>query len=426
MKTVPDENSPRYFGWRVAGASVIGMALSPGPLFWGTLGLFVASLQADFGWDRAQIMLALTCLTIASIPAMPLIGLLVDNWGVRRVLLPSIVVLAAVLAVIPLVLSSLLTLYVLFLLAGFLTVGTQSIAYIRVLASWFDRRRGLAIGITVSGIGLGYAVLPQIIQWTIDHFSWRAGYWVLAVLVCLISLPVVTVLIRNAPSAVEKKDQTPVAGSGGLLLTEALRTREFWLITAGIFVVATVFNAMLPTMVPLLTDRGMSVAHAALAVSTMGIAMAISRVLVGYLIDFLFAPLVACAVFMLAAGGLCLLALGGVGTTAYIAAFLIGLGFGAETDLMGYMVTRYFGLRAFGQIYGVVLASFLVGTGIGPYLLGVFYELQGSYVQALGIATFLGFAAALAFLLLRPYPVSTAAVEESGDLLRDATGRELG
>lgn len=398
------ENSPRYFGWRVLAAAVIGMALSPGPLFWGSLGVFVNAFQAEFGWDRAEIMLALTWVTIASIPAVPLVGRLVDRLGVRRVLLPSIVLMAVVLALIPLALSSLTMLYVLFFFAGFLTAGAQSIAYIRVLASWFDQKRGLVIGITASGIGLGYAVIPPIVEWAINNHGWQAGYYALAAIVLGVSLPMMAVFIRNELNTEAGQHEATVPTANGVSLQAALKTREFWVIAVSILAVATVFNAMLPTMVPLLTDRSMSREEAVFAVSVMGVAMALSRIVVGYLIDHVFAPFVATVVFALASLGLLILALGGVGHSAYLAAFFIGLGFGAETDLMGFLVTRYFGLRHFGQIYGVILAFFLIGTGVGPYVLNLAYDSMGDYLRALWFGCLLGFLAAMAFLLLRHYP----------------------
>ena len=402
------EQSPQYFGWRVLLASVVGMALSPGPLFWGSLGLFVMALQAEFGWLRSEIMLALVWVTIASIPAMPLVGRLIDQFGVRRVLLPSIVLLISILAIIPIVLDGLLTLYLLFFLAGFLTVGTQSISYIRVLSSWFDRHRGLSIGITAAGIGLGYAIIPPIVQWAIEGYGWRGGYWALAGLVAVVVLPTVILFIHNEPAPHSTNDLLVKATKPtGLSLFEALQKREFWVIAVCILMVATMFNAMLPTMAPLLIDRGMERASAVAAVSVMGIAMAVSRVLIGFLMDRLFAPKVAFIAFLLASGGLILLAFSGTSFAVFIAAFLIGLGFGAETDLMGYLVGRYFGLRAFGQIYGVILGVFLVGTGVGPYLYSIAYEYQGNYQQILIIGAVVGVVAATMFRLLRAYPQLT-------------------
>jgi len=397
------ESSPRYVGWRVLAAAVVGMALSPGPLFWGSLGIFVAPLQSEFGWNRAAIMFALLGVTIVSIPAMPLVGRLIDKWGVRRVLLPSIMCLALLLASVPLVVVSLFTLYAVFFTAGFLTVGTQSVSYVRVISAWFDRRRGLAIGITASGLGLGYAVVPGVVQWATEMSGWRAGYLVLAALVLFISLPLMALFIRDEPAAQGSGSLTRAPPVDGLSLAAAMRTREFWLIAIGICIVATVFNAMLPSMVPLLTDRGTPTRDAVLAVSVMGIAMTISRVLVGYLIDVIFAPLVAFVVFALAAGGIAILALGASAQMAIVAAFLIGVGFGAETDLMGFLVSRYFGLRAFGQIYGLMLSAFLIGTGLGPYLLNLANDLHGSYNLALWIGGAMGLLAAAGFLLLRRY-----------------------
>ena len=399
------EESPQYFGWRVLGASVIGMTFSPGPLFWGSLGLFVVAFQAEFGWARSEIMLALTWVTIASIPAMPLVGRLIDQFGVRRVVLPSVLLVAAMLALIPFVLRSLSTLYLLLFLAGFLTVGSQSISYIRVLSSWFDRHRGLVIGITASGIGLGYALVPLITQWAIGAYGWRGGYWVLASVVAFIALPLIVVFVRNEPEH-QLAGELPATSTepSGLSLLEAIRKQEFWIIALCILIVAIVFNAVLPTMVPLLTDRGMTQESAVLAASIMGVGIALSRIVVGWLMDRIFAPKIAFVIFLIASGGLALLLLGGTSYAVFISAFLIGLGFGAETDLMGYLIGRYFNLRAFGQIYGVILSIFLVGTGVGPYLYSRVYEWQGSYDLALIVGVLFGVVAAAMFMLLRAYP----------------------
>ena len=408
------ENSPSYFGWRVLAASVVGMTLSPGPLFWGSLGLFVTVWQADFGWSRPDIMLSLTVVTIASIPAMPVIGWLIDRFSVRQVLLPSIGILIVLLALTPVVLSSLFTLYLMFFLAGSLTVGTQSIAYIRALSSWFQKYRGLSIGITAAGLGLGYAIVPPIVQWAISSFGWKSAYWTLALIVAAVSVPMMFLYIKNKPHA----EGTTNVDATGLSVGQAVRTREFWIVAVAILTVASVFNALLPTMVPLLTDRGLSRAEAVVAASTMGIAMTISRIGVGVLIDRIFAPYVACVVFVVASVGLLALSQSGASLPlAYTAAFLVGLGFGAETDLMGFLVGRYFGLRSFGKIYGIVLSCFLVGTGLGPYLFSLAAQQQGDYQQILVWSAVIGIVAAFSFLLLPRYP--DQAFKAEGDPVSD-------
>ena len=400
------EDSPRYYGWRILAASVAGMILSPGPICLGTLGVMVASFQQEFGWNRPEIMFSLTVLTIASIPAIPLVGRLIDVFGIKRILIPSIATLGILIAALPVFVKSLWMLYLLFLLIGVLTPGTQSISYINVLSNWFDSKRGLVIGITASGLGLGYMLLPMLAHSVIERAGWKGVYYTIAALVIVVSLPVMGMVIRDAPSIRERQaaQVRQVPPKYGCNIVQAIHSRPFWVIVAAIFIFSLVLNGILPNVVPLLTDRDMTPQAAAGAAAIMGLAMFVGRLLVGYLIDIYFAPKVAVVVFFIATAGLALLATGVVDAAAYIALFMIGFGFGAETDLMGYLVTRYFGLKSFGQIYGLVLSAFLVGTGLGPYIASLSYQANASYISILTIYSLLGMFGLLLFLLLRPYP----------------------
>ena len=403
---VSEEGSPRYYGWRILAASVAGMILSPGPICLGTLGVMVSSFQQEFGWSRPELMFSLTFVTIASIPAIPLVGRLIDLFGVKRILIPSIVILGALVAAIPVFVTSLWILYLLFLLIGILTPGTQSISYINVLSNWFDRKRGLVIGITASGLGLGYMLLPILAHLVIEQAGWKGAYYTIAALIMIISLPVMILIIRDAPS-IRGQESVSVQKSQlkyGCNVVEAINTRTFWLIVTAIFIFSLVLNGMLPNVVPLLTDRNMTPQTAAIAASIMGFAMFVGRLLVGYLIDIYFAPRVAVVVFFVATVGLVILAAGAIDTLAYVAIFMIGLGFGAETDLMGFLVTRYFGLKSFGQIYGLVLSAFLVGTGLGPYIASLSYQANGSYISILTTYSLIGLFGISLFFLLKPYP----------------------
>lgn len=416
-----DESSPRYYGWWVLAASIIGMALSPGPLFFGSLGLLAEGLATEFSWSRAQIMLGLTLVSVAAIPAMPVVGWLIDRYGVRSVLVPSTIGLAALLAVPPMLVGGLGGFYAWFVIAGLLTAGCQSICYVRVISSWFDRRRGLAIGLAASGIGLGFAVVPLIVQAVSTRSDWRAAYWTLALLVSLVSLPLISLVLRERTEVPATSVLTASSQARYVSMAQVLRRREFWLIALGIFVAAVVFNSMVPTIVSLLKDRGMSAQEAAYAASLLGFSVAASRLIVGYLIDFVFAPRVAVAAFGLAACGIGMLALGASGGWVYVAAVLVGVGFGAETDIIGYLVSRYFGQAMVGRVYGLILSAFLIGTGIGPYVAGLAYDSYGTYVPLLSIYALAGLAAAGIFCLLGPYERSSTAAPAKSARLKVAS-----
>ena len=152
--------------------------------------------------------------------------------------------------------------------------------------------------------------------------------------------------------------------------------------------------------VSLLQDRGMSANEAALGASTIGITIVIARVIIGYLCDRIFAPRVAVVTFALSTIGLAIFASGAIDTSAFFALVLIGFSIGAEIDMMTYLTTRYFGIRHFGEIYGILFASLLIGTSLGPLLFGWSYDTDGSYVRILWIAAVsTGIATLLCFLL---------------------------
>ena len=138
-------------------------------------------------------------------------------------------------------------------------------------------------------------------------------------------------------------------------------------------------------MAALLTDRGIDMTTAALVVSTMGISMLMARVLIGYIVDKLFAPMVAVAVFILVLAGVCLLIYGQHLSLYIIAAILMGVGIGTESDLMVFLTGRYFGLRHFGTIFSWVFIAHMTGTSLGPYIMGSSYDLHGNYIPILQV-----------------------------------------
>jgi MFS family permease len=404
--SIENEGSKSYFGWKILFVSVVGMMFSPGPLVFGTLGVVLLPLQQEYNWGRAELMLSLTIFTLASILAAPFIGRLIDRFGVKKILIPSIVLMGLTLAVIPSSLHSLKLFYSIAFIAGVVSTGAQSIAYVRLLSSWFNQRLGFTIGIAASGLGLGYMVMPTLVQLILNIADWRSAYYMLAALVMLISLPLVSFVIRNEP-AVPKTDVTTTTEKpilAGLLASEAIKTRNFWLMCTAITIMSMFLTGLLPHIVPLLKDRQITATMAATGASLMGLATFIGRIIVGYLLDRFFAPHIAIFFFSLAALGLGILIDASTMPLLLLAIFLLGLGFGAESDLIGYLVGRYFGLKSFAQIYGYVLAGFLLGAGIGPYLLGLSFNHWGSYQYILTIGCGMSIVSCVLFSLMSPYP----------------------
>lgn len=186
-----------------------------------------------------------------------------------------------------------------------------------------------------------------------------------------------------------------------MTVSQAMTTRMFWMLLALFLVAATAINGLQIHLAPLLSDRGLSPQMSALAVSCMFAISVIARFAAGYGVDRIYAPWIGVFCFFCAAVGVLML-LGMSSHLAYIAAVaLLGIGAGAESDLLAILVSRYFGLRAFGAIYGCVFGAFMTGSALGPILFGVGYDLSGSYGSAL-VWSAIGLAGTILILFLLP------------------------
>lgn len=404
-----NESSLDYYGWVVLLAAVVGMIFSSGPMLYGSIGLFVSHFESAFGWTRPEIMFALMLNTIATVISAPICGRLIDRFGTRKVLLPSILAFALLWASVPYLTGSLTLFYFIIFMIGLLTVGTQSITYIRIVSAWFNQKRGLAIGITASGIGLSYMITPLIVSATIEQSNWQNAYWVMAAMVLFISFPLMFFAIRNSPikpPGTQSSDNTISLADDnyGLTLKQAIRTREFWVVSITILIFSLLLTGLIPHVVPIMRELEFDLKTSAQIASVMGLSTFLGRVGVGFLVDRIFAPYVAMAFFGCSAVGFLLISGGISSNTAYLAALLLGLGFGAESDLIGYFVSRYFGLKNFGEIYGYIYGAFLIGAGAGPLLLGFGYDYFNGYQGLLRLFGIVCAFSCFLFLLLPPFP----------------------
>ena len=395
------ENRIAYRGWWIVAVAAVAMSTGPGQFAFGALGLFIKPLGEEFGWDRAQISLAATYFTIALAFSIPIIGQFADRYGSRKVILPSVLVFAALLALPALLVDSLWELFLLYTLMGCLGAGANGLPYLRTIATWFDTRRGLAIGIAMGGSGAGFAYVPPLVQYVIDTHGWRAGYICLSIFIVIVTIPLVYFFLRDAPARQGRADERVVKSS--LKLLPLLTLRLLWQLFLIFCLLSFALYGVLAHLAPMMSDRGMTTADAALVQATLGISIVVSRILVGYLIDRFSATRVASICFLISAVGVGILTTGAVDTPAFLAALCIGLSMGAEIDMLAYLTSRYFGVDNFGKIYGILFASFLIGTALGPYAFGLAYESYGSYREVLMAAVIVILISAVMTLLLPAY-----------------------
>ena len=412
MRKSLNKGSKIFYGWWVVLASGVGLAVHFGPIIVPTFGVFLKPLSQEFGWSRAQISLAFSLATLGLTVVVPFIGRLVDRFGARAVILPAVLLFGLSVLALSFLSASLWHFYAIYLFMGVVGSGTTPVPYAKVISRWFDRRRGFALGLAVAALAAGGSIMPSLAQALIAAVGWRQAYVLLGLMAMGVAMPVVGLLLKETPQmmglgpdgdtglpagAVARQGREP-----GMSGREAWHTGTFWLLVGAFFLMSVSFHGYIIHLVPLLTDRGLSAQSAALTASLAGGAALIGRVGIGYLLDRFFAPYVAVWFFCGFALGIFLLWSGAVGGLVFVAVVLVGLGLGAELDVMPYVVSRYFGLRAFGEIYSYTFAVFTLGGVVGPLLMGAVFDATGSY--SLVLATFVVAALTAAGLMTRLGP----------------------
>lgn len=395
--TVPRTRSEEFKqGWATLLSVTVGSAVGVTALLFYSLGAFTGPLVEEFGWTRAQVsssfLYTTVALTIATVP----LGWLLDKVGPRRVALVSAPGLSLSLLLLAMSSGDLLQFHLLFALAGLLGAGTSSVVYTKALNSRFFLARGMALGISLGGLGLAALVLPIMVTAVIEPFGWRAGFLLLAGLSILV-IPFAVAGMKDHPLTSRNNHRQ----LSGLSRREALRSRTFWILVLTFVLVGGSVPALIPHLVPLLTDSGLSPTQAAGIAGMVGIGVILGRLLVGLLIDHFHAPFVTAPLFLLTAFGVLLLAWGGP-EFAPVTALLLGLSFGAEADLIAFFCGHHFGLRNYGFLYAIVYGVFNLAVGFGPLWVGSIFDSAGSYQPALvTVAAMLGLGAATICLVPR-------------------------
>ena len=228
-------------------------------------------------------------------------------------------------------------------------------------------------------------------------------------IVVIAFIPVALLLPEPSPKKVIENEP---ASLPGMTFAEAIRTRQYWALTIAFFFAGVTINGALVHVVPLLTDRGIPVGAAVSAISAAGLALIVGRVIAGYVMDRVFAPYVALVFLGGPILGLAILGLNPAFVGPIVGTILLGLGIGAEIDLMSFLVTRYFGVRAFGALHGLMFAIFVVGNAAGAAALGWSFQLLKSYGPAFVVFEILLVIACILFLTLGTYRYPVSATDE--------------
>lgn len=409
-------SSKVYYGWYVAALAGLGIASSVAVFIPATIGLLAEPVTREFGWSAQQIFFGPTFATASTILVAPFIGRAVDHFGARPVLLVSFLVEALLIASFRFLDDSLPLFYARYAAFALLGTGTTAVAFATLVSRWFDRRRGLALGIALAGTGLGGVLWSIGTQALFDRVGWRDAFLYLGAIVAFVILPLLLLVIRESPQAMglEVDGEASAAGTRpdplaqrdavtSLSLRQAVATGQYWLMAVTFFLCGLGIQGVQLHVVPMLKAQGESAAIAAAVQASLWAALVIGRLASGWLMDRYFAPRVAMAFLMAPVAGVAMLAAGASGGAAFLGAMLVGLCAGAEVDVIAYTTGRYFGLRNYAQIYATFFSTYALGTAVGPPLTAWATGVFGGYGQVIGWYALVYIAAAVLFLRFQPF-----------------------
>src|SRR5258708_8604397 len=319
-----------FYGWLIVLVSAVGLFLGA-PLLVFSFSVFFKPLVVDFHASRASVSLAFSLFNLVGAVSIPCTGMVIDRFGAKRVILAFTLLYGVVLCSALWVGGSLWQLYLFFLLLGTtLASGPAPVPYGVVISHWFNRHRGLALALSMMGIGIGSFVFPMVAQHLISMFGWRTAFAMFGGAVLLAPLPVIAGLLQNDPAqrglrpdgdGQNQLSPLPPQQKQGLSWRDIWHSPTFWVLICIFSLTGASVHGAILHLSAILTDGGVTAERAAMATSLLGAAVIVGRLGSAYLLDHFFAPRVAILFYSFTAVGTAMLCMGIHGKLALISSF---------------------------------------------------------------------------------------------------------
>ena len=410
-----------HYGWVIVVISIgvlAGQALS-----FGSFGVFFKHLTTEFNWDRGALSAAFSIMILVTGGLALVAGRLTDRYGPRPIV--TIGGLSAGIAF--LLMSQISSLWQVYLIWGILMGISFCFCLLSIMAiipKWFIKRRGIAMGVTMAGSGIGGIISPLLAQWLISAYGWRHAFIILGLITIIIITPIAQ-FIKHSPQRVGLKpyggdeiaeiiEDKPSPGSAteGLSFRQAIRTSRFWLfalILAGFFFC---FSSMMVHIVPHATDIGIPEVIAASILSIIAGISIFARLAIGFISDRLGGTLALSICVSLGTLTLICLLFAQEIWMFYLFAVLHGFSFGSIATLVPIVPAELFGLKSLGVIMGGIILLATIGEAIGAPLTGSIFDITGSYRLAFLICTGISTATVILSLVLLRYKGKTGMARE--------------
>jgi MFS family permease len=364
-------------GWPLVLVAALGSAVGISGIFNYTVGVFAPYLHDAIQLSRGQFGTGFLCATLALAIGMPVVGFAIDRIGVRAPAIFGALMLAVGFLLLGHFTVSVPT-YLLFMaFTGFFASASSPIGYSRAVSSVFNRQRGLALGLLQVGIGIAGMTAPPLVALVNIRYGWQAGYDLLAGIAVLGVLPALIGLRGRTAAAPVRRG----AGSDAAFWN-VLRGRTFRIQIVAFMAMGLGFTGMIPHLVPMLREFGLTPESAAATLGLLGLSVIGSRLIIGFLSDHIHAPYLAIAACLICGSGFIALALIGPAAAPFTTV-AIGAALGCESDMIAFLTARYFGMAAFGRVYSLQFAAFMITAGLGPTWVGYLADATGGYKEAL-------------------------------------------
>jgi len=377
-------------GWPLALACLSGMTIASMAMY--VLGPMIEPLEAEFGWSRAQISMGITVSTLCSAVMAPLVGMMIDRWGPRRIGLPGAVLALLGFSSIALATESFAVWIAIWAVISIGAVGIKPTVWTMAIATTFNKARGLAMAVALCGSSLAALVMPILSTMLIDAYGWRPAMPVISGIVALVVVPILYFGLRTGADASlqGKESQQQVAtphAARGATVRAAVRSAQFIKLGLAAFIFTVCALGLVANLVPMMSSLDLSRAEAAGIAGLLGIASFTGRIGTGYLLDRFSSGIVGgMLVLMPVISCLLLLNADGSALIASLAVLIFGLALGAEVDVIAYVAAEKFGTARYGTIFGFITTSWYLATAAGPVLTSLIYDISGNYELALKIA----------------------------------------
>lgn len=396
------ENSIYYYGWTITAMASFANMIGFGIVY--AYGVFIVALASDLGWSRSTLSGAFSFYAIFHTVLAFFAGRFVDKYGPRIILAigGACIGLSMVLMCFA---NSMLELYIFY--GGIFSVGIAAVytPAVTTVSHWFNEKRGLALGLNAAGLGAGSMIFSPLSGWLISSFGWRKSYMILGIIAWIAYIPIVK-FIKQMPMESEEKESKTKRETAipikGLSLSEALKTGTFWGFCMAWMLICIALWSIIVHIVPLASDRGLSLVTAGSLAGLIGALSIIGRISGGFLSDRFGRKNVVITAFLLQLLPTIWLFYSTQTWMLFIFAIFFGISTGSWAGVLPAFPADYFGNRATGAILGFVIVFAGIGVGIGPYLSGVMFDKYGSYNMMILLCISANIAALVSSFFIRP------------------------